>query len=100
MKHLAEENIPRHRIADVTFDSVAEARRRLLNSEFCVQCQKLALRTRDDAHSYIGLLVSRRYRAVRSNDFTLAPYRCPHNHNTWHVGRDRNLAQLGKGGTL
>lgn len=94
----AEEMTPRHRLASLTWDSEPEARRRLLDSAFCEHCGKLALRTREDAHSYIGLLVSKRYHTPRPNEFTLAPYRCPVNRDSWHVGRDRNVAQFVKGG--
>jgi hypothetical protein len=84
--------IPSKRIVEVTFDSEPEARRRLINSEFCDKCGKLSLRTRADAHSYIGLLLSKRYHKSRSGEHTLAPYRCPHK-NGWHVGRNYEVAK-------
>lgn len=85
--------IPPQRIAAVTFDSEPEARRRLLNSVFCDGCGKLALRTKEDAHSYIGLLLSKKYRTPKSGEHTLAPYPCAHG-NGWHIGRNQATAQL------
>jgi hypothetical protein len=88
--------IPPQRLAAVTFDSEPEARRRLLNSAFCEKCGKLALRTREDAHNYIGLLLSKRWRQPKPNEHTLAPYACPWKKG-WHVGRDSQTAELLKG---
>lgn len=86
-------SIPPRHIAEVTFDSEPEARRRLINSEFCAKCGKLLLRTKADAHSYIGLLLSKRTRKSRENDHTFAPYRCPVSKG-WHIGSSRVIAQL------
>ncbi len=93
MKLRLKPPIPPKRLVAVTFDSEPEARHRLLNSAFCDKCGRLALSTRADAHSYIELLLSKKYRTPRSGESTLAPYRCPHK-NGWHIGRNRNVAQL------
>jgi hypothetical protein len=85
--------IPPRQLAAVTFDSEPEARRRLLNSDFCAKCSKLLLRNKEDAHSYIGLLLAKPSRQAQRNDHTFAPYRCPHQRG-WHVGRDRIKAKL------
>jgi hypothetical protein len=91
-----EESMPRHRTETITWDSEPEARRRLLNSEFCGRCEKLSLKTKADAHSYIGLLISKPGRIVRPKQATLAPYKCPHG-NGWHVGQDPKTADLLRG---
>jgi hypothetical protein len=85
--------IPSQRLAEVTFDSEPEARRRLMNSAFCDRCGKIALRTKEDAHNYIGLLLSKRWRQPKPNEHTLAPYSCPWKKG-WHVGRDSKTAEL------
>jgi hypothetical protein len=88
--------IPPHRVEAVTFDSEPEARRRLMNSAFCERCGKLALRTRADAHNYIGLLLSKRWQKPKPNQHTLKPYECPYRMG-WHVGRDSQTAELLRG---
>ena len=92
MKPRINPPIPPKHTAEVTFDGDAAARRRLMDSEFCDACGKLRLRTKADAHSYIGLLLSKRWRESRANDHTFAPYRCPI--KGWHVGRNPKTAQL------
>jgi hypothetical protein len=84
--------VPPKHAAAVTFDSEAAARRRLMNSEFCAACGKLRLRTKEDAHSYIGLMISKPARKVKRGTFALAPYRCPI--NGWHIGSHKNTAEL------
>jgi len=93
MKLPAEETVPRHRTDAITWDSEPVARRRLLKSDFCTLCGKLLLRTKADARSYIGLLLSGRGHGPHQNAFTLKPYKCPHGKG-WHVGRDRKVAEL------
>ena len=93
MKPLPEETQPAHRVYAITWDSEPEARRRLLNSAFCDRCRKLALRTKEDAHNYIGLLLSKRGRVARIGESTLHPYPCPWKKG-WHVGRDVHTAAL------
>ena len=87
--------MPRHRVEDVTFAEVDAARAKLADSHFCDTCNKLLLKSKADARSYIGvLLFSPRHRAGRVKDeFALKPYRCPHQPG-WHVGRDFNTAYL------
>jgi hypothetical protein len=63
-----------------------------MNSVFCDPCGKLSLRTKADAHSFIGLLLSKKYRTPRCGEHTLAPYRCPFK-NGWHIGRNKVTAQ-------
>lgn len=92
MKPRPKSPVPPQRTAAVTFDSEPEARRRLMNSEFCAQCGKLRLRTKADAHSYIGLMISKPGRKLKRGTFALAPYRCPF--KGWHIGRDRKTAEL------
>jgi hypothetical protein len=93
MKPQTEENIPRRRIQALSFDSEIDARRRLEKSSFCAKCKKLSLDSRDDAHSYIGLKLAKRYTAPKRGSFTLMPYRCPHG-NGWHIGRNSQTAAL------
>jgi hypothetical protein len=93
MKPRVNPPIPPQRVAAVTFDSEPEARRRLLNSAFCNKCGKLSLRTKEDAHNYIGLLLSKKHRTPKCGEHTLAPYPCPRG-NGWHVGRDQATAEL------
>jgi hypothetical protein len=89
----AQRPIPAHRKLDVTWDGEREARRRLIKSEFCSACNKLTLRTRAEAHSYIALLISTPGHLPRSGESTLAPYKCPRGAG-WHVGRNIKTAAL------
>ena len=93
MKPRLHPPIPPKRTVDVTFDSEAEARRRLMNSEFCTKCGKLLLKNKADAHSFIGLILSKRFRTPKCGEHTLTPYRCP-NRKGWHIGRNQETAQL------
>lgn len=97
MKVRSEENIPRRRTESLTFASEDEARRRLVDSEFCSQCQKLSLRSKADAHSYIGLKLAKKHSTPKPGSFVLMPYRCPHGKG-WHIGRNlANFALLNGG---
>ena len=88
--------IPKHRVAAVTFDSEPEARRRLLNSDWCGLCEKAGFRTKTDARSYIGLLLSKKGRLPGPKDFLIVPYRCPHKRG-WHIGHDPIAKKLLEG---
>jgi hypothetical protein len=92
MKPRTEEEIPRRVAETITWDSEPEARRRLLNSAWCGRCNKIGLRTKGDAHNYIGLLLAKPH-TPRVHESTLKPYRCPHG-NGWHVGRDIKTVEL------
>jgi hypothetical protein len=96
-QQLQDGEAPRHRAEAVTWDSEPEARRRLMNSEFCALCRKLALKSEADARSYIGLLINVpiQRRRVRAAGFTLHPHECRHGKG-WHVGRDAKTAELVK----
>jgi hypothetical protein len=93
MKPRTEEEIPRRITAEVTFDTADEARRRLLESTWCSLCGKLSLKTKADAHNYIGLTLSKRWRTPKPGEHTWAPYPCPHG-DGWHVGRNPETAEL------
>jgi hypothetical protein len=92
MSRRSPERIPRHRKQAVTWDSAPEARRRLLDSDWCGFCKKCSLKSKVDAHSYIGLLISQPRHHPRRNESTLAPYKCPRG-NGWHVGRNIETAR-------
>jgi hypothetical protein len=81
-----------HRAEAVSWRGRASERDRILASPFCWRCRKLALRTRDDAHAYIGILITSGPRDGR--DWQLRPYRCPKANGCWHVGHDRSVVRL------
>jgi hypothetical protein len=89
-----QSEIPRHRLVDVTWFTVADARRRLLDASRCDLCHAHLLKTLADARSFIGLLMRTPGRWPHSDvAYTIRPYRCPHR-DGYHVGLDRMIQQL------
>jgi hypothetical protein len=91
MKQRSEEKMPARIAATMTWSTKALARRRLLNSEFCKPCGKKLLRDKDDARSYIGLLL--KIAPARPNEHLLRPYPCPMGQG-WHIGHDEHVGAL------
>ncbi len=69
----------------------------LLPARFCVPCDKLALRSAEDARGYMALMMRSPHFEPRADDFSFAPYECPHLPGMWHVGHHRATAELLKG---
>ncbi len=97
MRQPAESSVPRHRTKAMTWSSESDARRRLLDSEFCNSCSKLALHSAEEARNYIGLLLWSRRHSPRANDYALGPFPCPHTKGLWHVGHNPRVTALLKG---